>query len=365
MTSLRGVRTMTAEDIPTVGRLFNRIFRNRDAASSDDFEAYFAEQCFGSPAYSGDAGSIVHADAEGHITGAIGVVPMQVRAGERVLTGRLMSIYMTDPEARRSGGADLVLTMRPRQQDFCFCDSANSISADHYKAIGGMVLPMQSLDWHRPLQPLRSAIARHARRAPPVLRALLGGLATPFDSILRKVRPSFCASASPLSVAAIDSETLADLVPSLLARFQVAPVWNKEEFGWLLDMASRNKLHGPLALCAVRNGHNETVGAFLYYGRSGMAATVLNVLAMPGCEVDVVAAMFEHLDRTGHIGAGGMAQPFLMEALCRQPHLAFQHRGFVCLSTRHADIRDAAARGDIYLGGLMGEGWSRLMADFN
>ena len=91
---------------------------------------------------------------------------------------------------------------------------------------------------------------------------------------------------------------------------------------------------------------------------------MLNILTRPGAEAAVVASLLHHLDAMGCIAATGMAQPFLMEAFGRQKGIAFVPRGAYCISTRHADIMDAAARGDIYLGGLMGEDWSRLVTDF-
>jgi len=359
-----GVRAMSPDDVPAVGRLFNRVFRGRDAPAGDDFEAYFTELSFGSPAYRPELGGIVHEGADGRIGGAIGVVPMQVRAGERLLTGRLMSIYMTDPLAPGRGGAELVLTIRPRNQDFCFCDSANAVSADHYRAIGGLVLPIQSLAWHRTFRPARTMVERAAPRLPAPVRDVGATVAAPADAILRQVKRSLRHGETDGGLEAVDAEGFADVAPRLLDRFAVAPAWSRAELAWIIGMAQRNTLHGPLQLHTVRNELWEVIGAVAFYGGKGRIAQVLNILAEPKAEAKVLAAVLAHLDAIGCAGATGMAQPFLMDALCRQPHVTFRHRGFVCLSTRHHDIREAALAGDIYLGGLMGESWSRLLSDF-
>ncbi|KKB07037.1 hypothetical protein VE25_19495 [Devosia geojensis] len=364
MSGRGGVRSMRPEDVPEVGRLFNRVFRDRDAPSSADFDAYFAELCFGSPAFRPEAGSIVHLREDGAVDGAIGVVPMQVRAGEDLLTGRLMSIYMTDPDAPGRGGAELVLTIRPRHQDFCFCDSANAVSADHYKAIGGLVLPVQSLAWHRTFRPVRAGIERVGGRLPAWARRAGGVAAGTADAVLRSIRTSLRQKETNGGVEAVDVEAFAQIAPLFLDRFAVAPAWSKDELAWLISMAARNTLHGPLQLHLVRDEWWKVAGAFACHAQKGGIAQVLNVLARPKGEEMVVTTMLAHLDAAGCAGASGMTQPFLMDALCRQPHTSFRHRGYVCLSTRHGHIRDAAMRGDIYLGGLMGESWSRLMADF-
>ena len=47
-----------------------------------------------------------------------------------------------------------------------------------------------------------------------------------------------------------------------------------------------------------------------------------------------------------------------------QRWLVFRHRAFAMALTRVAEVNDAVMRGDIYVGGLAGEDWSRLMHNF-
>ncbi|UFX46211.1 hypothetical protein HAP47_0005770 [Bradyrhizobium sp. 41S5] len=105
------------------------------------------------------------------------------------------------------------------------------------------------------------------------------------------------------------------------------------------------------------------IGGFVYYAAPGRTAHVINILSLPGQEVGVVCAMFRHLERTGHAEARGRAQPALMAGLGLQRWLVFRHRGFAMALTRVPDVNDAVVRGDIHVGGLAGEDWSRLMHD--
>jgi hypothetical protein len=53
-----------------------------------------------------------------------------------------------------------------------------------------------------------------------------------------------------------------------------------------------------------------------------------------------------------------------MNALYRQNHVTFHHRGYFCMATRDEALRDRALAGDIYIGGLSSESWSKLITDF-
>lgn len=352
---------MQRADIPEVADLFFRAFRGGRQVTPQ-FRSYFEALFFGSPRHDEGNASFIHRATYGAVDSALLVIPMQVSVGGRVLTGRLMSNYMTDPRRRTRGGADLVLTIRARNQDFCFSDSANHVSADHWKAVGGHVLPIQSLDFRRVFRPLGHVVGRGRNRL-GLLHGPLQALARCGDSLLRRLAPRLKAAAG--SGAAITREDFVAVAPTLVSRFYVHPVWAGDELGWLLDMATDNTVSGPLQLRAVRNAAGDSVGCAVFYARPGGTARVLNLLALPGHEPALVADLLGHLDAMGCLAVEGMAQPFAMEALARQPGMSFVPRGFYCISTRHADIVDAARRGDVYLGGLMGEDWSRLVTDFH
>jgi hypothetical protein len=359
----RSIAAMTKADIPEVAALFFRAFRAPGSMPAPEFLAYLEASFFGSPSYDPAVGGLVHRAPDGHLDGALAVVPMKVSVNGRILTGRLMSNYMTDPGRRTRGGADMVLTLRSRNQEFCFSDSANPVSADHWKAVGGMVLPIQSLDWRRIFRPAAWLLSRVAPRLPATLVATLPMMAKPLDAVFRRAMPGLVPAISVQG----RTMTRADFVataPGLVSRFALHPVWESDELNWLLDMAALNKVDGPLSLHAAYGPEGELLGCSVFYARPGGVARVLNILARRGAETPVVANLLHHLDAMGCIAAAGMAQPFLMQALGRQKGIAFVPRGAYCISTRHADIIDAAARGDVYLGGLMGEDWSRLVTDF-
>ncbi|UXN73954.1 GNAT family N-acetyltransferase [Devosia sp. A8/3-2] len=170
MTRSKAITPMQRDDVPEVAALFQRVFR-KGAAPSAEFQSYFEESFFGSPSYSEAEGGLVHRDANGLLDSALLVIPMQVRVNGQAITGRLMSNYMTDPAKRTRGGADMVLTIRARNQVFCFSDSANPLSADHWKAVGGHVLPIQSPDWRHVLRPAARFANRAAAKLPPRRRA--------------------------------------------------------------------------------------------------------------------------------------------------------------------------------------------------
>jgi hypothetical protein len=357
-----GTAPLRPGDASEVAGLFYRAFRD-GWTPSDEFVAYFRESFFGSPTYSEAQGGLVHRGDDGAVDGALLVIPIRVVVNGRTITGRLMSNYMTDPGKRTKGGAEMVLTIRARNQDFCFSDSANRVSAEHWKAVGGHVLPIQSLDFRRVFRPAAWLAGRLARRVPGWLGGLMQAAARPVDIVLRWVVPRLVAGGT--AGARIDTADFVKLAPGLVERFAVHPEWAPDELGWLLGMAGRNSVNGPLQLREVRDAKGHIAGALVFYAAPSRTARVLNILSRKGREELVVGALLAELDAMECPAVEGMAQPFLMEALGRQPGMRFVPRGAYCISTRHAEIVDAAKRGDVYLGGLMGEDWSRLVTDFH
>ena len=370
MTSTRlavgGVRPMLDTDMPAVGRLFLDIFRGTTGEASPDLVAYLEALAFGSPSYDPAGGSLVFFEPDGSISSAFIAVPIRFVACDKAITGRLMCAFMTRSAQTAAGAGALGLTLRAKLQQFAFTDTAALASLRHWRAFGGHSVTPHNLEWTRRFRPAGAMLGRLSRR-------LLGGrsrglarLAAPLDRLIRSKGCGMAARRVPqLSVEHMTDESFLDLAPAFVARYAIRPEWSRAELSWLLAMARQNCVAGRFAIDAVKDAVGRIIGCYVYYADGLRNADVLNVLALQGREADVLAAMFDAFDRRGFQEASGRAQPALMEGLVDQPLLTFRHKAFVCFSTRHADIVDAIRRGDVYIGGLAGEGWSRLMSDFH
>lgn len=360
-----GVRPMARDDIPAVARLFSKIFRKRKGAVAPDLETYLDTVFFGSPHYRPEHGSIVHDGGTGSVTSAILAVPMEFSVHGRPVIAKLLCAFMADGKDGAAGAARLARQMRAAKQDMCFSDNSSPVSADHWVAGGGIVLPIQSLEWRRVFRPLSACALAGGQRLPWLRSRGILGLLGWLDSGLRRRRRSLTPPTLPgcRAVPAGPDAFLRCATP-MIERFPIRPAWTAAEFDWLYRVAGLNRSLGALHCRLVVDGEGRPIGGFLFFDGGGREATVLNVVCAAGREFDVVGQMFASLDADGYAAAGGISQPFLMNAISRQRWLSFKHRGYFCMVTRHAEIRDAALRNDIYIGGLASESWSRLLSDF-
>jgi hypothetical protein len=354
---------MTTADVPAVARLFLKVFRGVDKPASADLEGYLHALTLGSPSYSAAAGTQIYQQQDGRISSALLTVPMRFVACGNVVPGRLLGVFMTNKEA--AGAAQLNLGLRPKRADLSFCDSASPTSASHLLAIGAKAIPMQNLEWVRTFRPLEALVERlslcFSRRGDLGLATL----ARPVNALLSRLRGDDdiegSANFKVLEMSVPDFLTRA---PQLIAHYAIRPLWSEEELGWLVGLAAQNTKLGSFTIRAIRDRFGAVVGCFVYYAAPGRTAHVLNILSLPGQEVGVLGAMFRYLESTGHVGARGRAQPALMAGLGLQRRLVFRHRAFAMALTRVPEVNEAIVRGDIYVGGLAGEDWSRLMHDF-
>jgi hypothetical protein len=359
------VRPMQLADVPAVARLFLKIFRAVDKPAGPDLEEYLRTLVLESPSYSEAMGTRLYEQQDGRIRSALLTVPMRFVACGNVVPGRLLGVFMTDANKEAVGAAELILALRPRGANFGFCDSASPTSCNHLLAIGGKPIPLQSLEWLRSFRPMSALVGRLAER---VLRRRDPGFAAlmrPVDVLLRRlVNGTDVQEPSGLSVTEMSVEAFLKHAPLLIAHYAVRPLWSEDELAWLVSLAARNTQLGAFTIQAVEDLAGAVIGCFVYYAAPGRIAQVLNILSLPGREIAVLDAMFRHLDHTGHVEARGRAQLALMRGLALQRWLVFRHKAFAVAVTRSQDVSDAVARGDVYIGGLAGEDWSRLMYDF-
>uniref|UniRef100_A0A9E8CSG5 GNAT family N-acetyltransferase n=1 Tax=Bosea sp. NBC_00436 TaxID=2969620 RepID=A0A9E8CSG5_9HYPH len=360
------VRPIRASDVPAVARLFLKVFRQADKPAGADLQHYLRTMLLASPSYGESVGTQVYEQQDGRIRSALLAVPMRFVACGNIVPGRLLGVFMTDADREAVGAAQLILALRPRRADFAFCDSASPTSCNHLLAIGGKPIALQNLEWARSFRPFGALAGRFDAR---FLRGKVPGLpvlARPLDGLLRRLLPQRDSpDRGALRVADIPVPTFLVHAPRLIAHYAVRPLWTEEELFWLVSLAAQNTRLGAFTIRSVLDRGNAIIGCFVYYAAPGRTAHVLNVLSLPGRESAVLDAMFRHLDETGHVEARGRAQAALMTGLSLQRWLVFRHRAFTVALTRIPEINEALARGDVYLGGLAGEDWSRLLCDFD
>jgi hypothetical protein len=357
-----GIRPMARADIPAVERIFCTAFAKQGA--SDDLGAYIEALFFDNPHYSDENGSIVYEDAKKGVTSAIFSLPIPFEVHGRPVMARLLCAFMSDgTKSGALGAGRITRSLRADQVEFCFTDNASPVSASHWATGGGVALPVESLEWRRAFLPLGAALHDlRGRRGWRLLRLLAAPARLLDRAIVARragIRPVAAAGCVTRPAA---PQAFLDHSGAMTERFAVRPVWTQAHFDWLLRMVALNDELGPLQ-CRTVEEAGKVIGVFLFCGRPGGEATVLNLICEEGREFDVTAQMFACLAEEGHVAAIGRAQPFMINAVMRQRQLIFRHRGYLCLNTRHGDLLEAARRGDFYIGGLASESWSRLVTD--
>ncbi len=359
------VRAMERSDLPAIADLFTRTFRKNNQATDSQLAGYLETVFFSSPLYTPDVGSLVHLNETSTIDSAILAMPVEFIVHGRPVTARVLCAFMAEGKSGAAGAARLARMLRAARQDFCFTDNASPVSADHWVAGGGLVLPVQSLEWHRTFRPAAAALDMARRRVKLLAKLPLQGLARIADRFVRRSRTSFAAAPQDgVTSTPISLPQLMEQAQVMMERFSVHPVFSKPEFDWLVAAAKLNTALGGLQCRSIADAQGKTIGCYLYFGADGRNAVVMNVFCHERQEALVVAQIFADLDNLGYASAQGMAQPFLTQAVLRQRHLVHKHTGYFCLVTRHADLKEAAIGDGFYAGGLASESWSRLLHDF-
>ncbi|QCL74772.1 GNAT family N-acetyltransferase [Agrobacterium tumefaciens] len=362
--SATGVRPMRRDDLPAVETVLNSAFKKTGQERNFDFRSYIERLFFGSPAFSPENGSVVY-DTGDRVTSVILAIPMRFVVHGKTITARLLCAFASDGKLGALGAARLSRGMRASKHDMLFSDTASPVSADHWVAIGGNMLPIESLQWHKALKPFCTIALRMPRRSKLAKTTLALTTLGFVDGILRRwkkgLRPPEVAGAR---VRAVDYETFRREALAKIERFSIRPEWSYEEFHWLVEMSRANESLGELKSLVIENAEGYVMGAALFFGQRGRTAYVLNLVCDAGRENDVLNTLFCHFDDENYAHITGMSQPFLINALYRQNHMSFRHDGYFCMATRDDALREKALAGDIYIGGLCSESWSKLITDY-
>ena len=363
------IRPLRHEDIDAVAALFQEVFRDPGAPPPPALTAYLRRLYLDMPGNDPDIGPLVHVDASGAITGFIGVNALAMRHGEARLRGAVCgSLMVADPTGDPMAGARLLKAFLAGPQDISFSETASEVSARMWAGLRGVALPQYSLDWVRLIRPGSFLVDVAAERVKAA--RLFAPLARGLDRFARRrIEPGGLRwSAVPeewpvqggLRAAEIDIAAFAALVEPLTRHFALRPDWAEGQLEAILSDAREKPFFGEPVFAAVEARGGKPVGAFACHVRPGRIARVLQVLALPGHEGAVIDCLIADAARRGAAGLRGRVQPALLAAMLGR-RIAFTHVASTVVHARDAEIVRACRDGDVFLNGIAGEHWSRLI----
>lgn len=363
----RLIRPLERRDLEELADVFLRVFRGLEGearrAAVPAVVAHLEELYLDCPWYDASRGSLVHLDATGAVSGFLGSIQLPMRFDGTPLLASAMGTFMVADRSRDARAAvDLLRHHVANGLDLHFTDTANRISLGFREGLKFELLPLFSLEWVLALRPARLAVDRAARRWPFLPHRVLDRLVRPLDARGRRMLGFEEAPLAGVVRRAGVSDFLA-FAPARVARLRLRPDWTEETAGWLIDRASRRRGNGPLRIQALDDAEGRTIGLWLVYAEPGSVASLLQAFALPGRERDVLAAVIRDADDLGCLAVRGTTEPAWMQALYGVPGMLFHHKGATGLRATRPDVVEAVRAGDLSIGGLTGESWTRLVAD--
>ncbi|KQO43441.1 hypothetical protein [Methylobacterium sp. Leaf85] len=360
--SSRGsIRAFQRSDIPQVCQLFSQTFRLGRSYRAAKLAACLEATYFDPPGYTEGTGSIVHLDRNGVLDGFMGVIAMTMVVGERTLRAGILSAYMAaDPDNNPGIGVSLIRGVTARDFDLLFTDTANRTSLDIARATRFVILPAQSLEWVKIHRPAGTAAYFLGKRLPRLARWIVP-MARAADSVIRRFLPSGFPRPDGIVSRPIAAADFAEAARPFLAHYDLKP--DPTELGWFVEQAGLQTKYGPLQIREVVDRTSRRIGLYLLYARRDGVAYALQLLALPNREELVVGRMFADAAEFGAVAVRGATSPDLMKGLFRQKGLFYHHVMGTIAWTRDPEVAATLRGGNVFLGGIAGETWARIVTE--
>ncbi len=364
------IRNCVPEDIPAVAKLYQKTFRDPEMPAHHSLESYLFDLFLKDPNYDPELGSRVYLSPSGDLKGFVGVLPQVMLFRGQSIRGAQVSTLMVDgPKENPWAGVALLKSALTGPQDLSFGDDANEISRYLWEKLGGQSLPLESMEWVRVFRPAGFALSILGNKMRP-LKALQPACFV-IDRIAARMTANIVWLNGPMENIPrnsgntdkdVDDAALYQYLPEFSAPYALRPAWDTDRLKRLLSHASQKQRYGTLFRRLVSDLHNKPLGCYMYYGRSGGVARLLQLIARPEAADSVVNSLLAHAYQRGCVGISGAVQSRLIYAL-RQRGCMFLGRQWVLVHSKNVDIIQAALSGDCLLNGLAGEEWTRIIGD--
>lgn len=356
-----GIRECRPEDFSAVAGLFSRVLRRGEKCNLATLESYLKELFFEHPWRDPELMSRVSESPCGAINGFIGVLPLRMTHRGKPIRAALASALMVDnPQQDPLTGARLLRSFLGGPQDLSISEHSNSIVERMWLRLGGSTVAAYSMDWVRILRPVQAGMA--LANVPPWLESLSRPVALAADALLGTSNwRQFRLETEDARVArgVLDTDQMAALAAQFAACYELAPAWDAAALRWFLKHAACKEAFGSLTGRVVTGRNAAPLGCYLYYGRPGGMALVLQIFSAPGHAAAVVASLLADAHGLGCAAVRGRSQPDLLDALLRSGCI-FKQGASLTMHSGHEHLLAAIRAGDALVTGLAGESWTRM-----
>jgi len=355
------IRECAADDLAVVAALFSRVLRKGEKCNLGALESYLKGLFFEHPWRDPQLMSRVSVSATGAVTGFLGVLPLRMTHRGKAIRAALASALVVDnPQQDPVAGARLLRAFLGGPQDLSLSEHSNPLATRMWLRLGGGTVAAYGMDWVRILRPAQAGIA--LAKAPPWLASLSRPVGFAVDALLGtdKWRPfRLEPGGAGITRAALDTRQMAALAAQFAARYELAPAWDEPSLRWFLEHAARKEAFGSLAGRVVTGRSAAPMGCYLYYGRPGGVAFVLQIFSAPGSAAAVVKSLLADAHGLGCSAVRGRSQPDLLDALL-QSGCIFKQGTSLTVHSRNERLLAAIHAGNALVTGFAGETWSRM-----
>jgi hypothetical protein len=365
------IRGLESSDIPALSKMFQRVFRDPKVEATETLSRYLRHFYLDAPGQDMGMPSLVHIDDSGEMNGFIGVtgLPM-VHEGRQLRAAICGSLMVERRETDPMAGARLLKAFLAGPQDLSLSETASEVSASMWQRLKGKALPQYSLDWLRIIRPAGFCVELSRSRIGAA--RFLHPIARQADTVLRRRMqpgdlrwsglPGRWNGQGSFKTTEVEAATFAELFTRLVTGFKLRPDFSDEQLAYVLRDAACPRAEGSPVFCKVETRTGVLAGSFAYHGDAGRIARVLQILAIPGQEQQVIDCLIAHAADRGAVALRGRTQPALLDAMLGK-RIAFTHLASSVIHTKDPTIMQAFQNGEGFFNGLAGENWSRLATD--
>lgn len=357
---MSNIRPFSADDIPEVADLYEKVVRQSGQSASTGLQDYFKEIFLDHPWYDPEMPSLVYQSAEKKILAFIGSHVRRLTLNGRKIKAACSGQLISDPDSRSQAvGAFLLKAFLDGSHEFSWTDGATDTVYPIYRRFGGELSMLNCIRWRRILKPAQFFSSKLAER--PVAKPLVVA-SRPFSGITNALADKLSGGAFKPPRMEIPEEPLtADLVVENLPKLCPPNIlhmdYDRPFLNWLFKEIARVVSRGVVISSLVRDANSHPLGWYVYYLGGDMTATVLQILTKPDGAGEVLDHLFSSAWKQGAIAVMGRVEFNICSALSDRSCLFSYWGPSMLMHAKDPEILLSIYRGDSALTWIDGEWW--------